>query len=129
MSYLLDTCAFLWFVTDDKNLSANAKAIIEDADAVIYLSLASMWEMAIKFHAGKLEIIPPPFSQFLDKEIMINGFVPLEIKISHIKKVASLPAHHNDPFDRLIIAQSLIEDFTVVTNDKQFNNYNIKHYW
>ena len=60
---------------------------------------------------------------------MANGFVPLEIKVSHIKKVANLPAHHNDPFDRLIIAQSLIEDFTVVTNDKQFNNYNVKHYW
>ena len=128
MIYLIDTCAFLWFVTDDKNLSANAKALIE-SDTAIYLSLASIWEMAIKFHKGRLEIIPPPFSQFLDKELMANGFVPLEIKISHIKKVANLPAYHNDPFDRLIIAQSLIEDFTVVTNDKQFNNYNVKHYW
>ena len=128
MSHLIDTCAFLWFVTDDKNLSANAKALVE-SDTAIYLSLASIWEMAIKFHSGKLEIIPPPFSQFIDKELMANGFVPLEIKISHIKKVANLPAHHNDPFDRLIIAQSMAEGFPIITNDTRFDDYEIELYW
>ena len=91
MICLLDTNAFLWFVARQKDLSANAETLIESSDSYIYLSLVSIWELAIKFKTGKLDLIPPPFSEWIDRELTVNSFRLLPINISHVKLVAELP--------------------------------------
>lgn len=103
MSYLLDTHTFLWFINDDASLSETAKELIEDPDNGIYLSIASVWEMGIKFSLGKLEI-PSPFESFIDEQLRLNNIILLDIKTVHIGIVSTLTFHHRDPFDRLIIA-------------------------
>ena len=129
MNYLLDTSAFLWFASAQRELSDRAETIIANSDNNIYLSLASVWELAIKFRTGKLEIIPPPFSQWLEKELAANSFRLLEIKMQHLKLIADLPLYHRDPFDRLIVAQSLFENIAVITNDVAFDQYQVQRIW
>ena len=102
MSHLLDTHAFLWFINDDKSLSQAAKAVIEDPANTIYLSVASVWEMAIKVRLGKLEM-PLPFLDFMTEQMRRNSRLRLlGINIEHADIVASLPLYHRDPFDRMI---------------------------
>ena len=129
MNYLLDTSAFIWYVSSHRELSDPAKEIIGGSDNSVYLSLVSVWELAIKFRTGKLELIPPPFSNWVDRELAANNFRLLDIKIQHIKRVADLPLVHRDPFDRLIVAQSLAEDLPIITNDKIFDAYHIQRIW
>lgn len=103
MRYLLDTHAFLWFLIDSSDLSVAAKAIIEDDQNAILLSIGSIWEMAIKKSLGKLDI-PDPFDEFLSRQIVENNIKLLEASFEHVSLVAKLPVHHRDPFDRLLIA-------------------------
>jgi len=128
MNYLLDTHTFLWFINDDESLSSTAKALIEDPENTIYLSVASIWEMAIKVSLDKLEM-PSPFTDFIDEQLDENTIILLNIKIAHTGIVATLPFHHRDPFDRLIIAQSKVEDIPVIGKDAIFDNYGIKRLW
>lgn len=128
MTFLLDTHAFLWFVNDDSMLSVMAKKLIEDPENVIYLSIASIWEIAIKISLGKLEM-PSPFTDFIYEQLNENNFTLLEIKIEHTEIVATLPFHHRDPFDRLIIAQSLGENLPIIGRDTTFDAYGVKRYW
>ena len=128
MNYLLDTHTFLWFINDDASLSSTAKALIEDPENTIYLSVASVWEMAIKVSLGKLEM-PSPFTDFIEEQLSKNTIVLLGIKTTHTGIVATLPFHHRDPFDRLIIAQSKVEDIPVIGKDVIFDNYGIKRLW
>jgi PIN domain nuclease of toxin-antitoxin system len=128
MKYLLDTHTFLWFINDDASLSSTAKALIEDPENTIYLSIASIWEMAIKVSLGKLEM-PSPFTDFIDEQLSKNTIILLNIKIAHTGIVATLPFHHRDPFDRLIIAQSSVEDIPVIGKDAIFDDYGIKRHW
>jgi PIN domain nuclease of toxin-antitoxin system len=128
MTYLLDTHAFLWFINDDLLLSAAAKSLIEDPENAIYLSAASVWEMAIKVSLGKLEM-PAPFTDFVNEQLHENSITLLEIKTSHAGIVATLPFHHRDPFDRLIIAQSQSEAFPIIGRDEIFDRYGIKRHW
>jgi PIN domain nuclease of toxin-antitoxin system len=128
MSYLLDTHAFLWFINDDPALSATAKALIEDPENTIYLSVASIWEMAIKISLGKLDI-PSPFTDFIDDQLRENTIALLDIKTTHAGVVATLPFHHRDPFDRLIIAQSKSENIPLIGRDAIFETYGVKHHW
>jgi PIN domain nuclease of toxin-antitoxin system len=128
MNYLLDTHAFLWFINNDASLSSTAKALIEDVENTIYLSVASVWEMAIKVSLDKLEM-PSPFTDFVDQQLRENTIALLDIKTAHTGIVATLPFHHRDPFDRLIIAQSTSEDFPIIGNDAIFSDYGIKRYW
>ena len=128
MSYLLDTHTFLWFVNDDASLSSTAKALIEDPENTIYLSVASIWEMAIKVSLGKLEM-PSPFTDFIDEQLDENTITLLNIKTAHTGIVATLPFHHRDPFDRLIIAQSKVEDIPIIGKDAIFDDYGIKRLW
>lgn len=128
MSHLLDTHAFLWFINDDPSLSASAKSLIEDPESTIYLSVASVWEMAIKLSLGKLEM-PSPFTDFIDDQLRENTITLLDIKTSHTGVVATLPFHHRDPFDRLIIAQSKSEDIPIIGRDAIFDEYGIKRLW
>ena len=128
MTYLLDTHTFLWFINDDPKLSATAKTLIEEPGNVIYLSAASLWEIAIKVSLGKLKV-PLPFTDFIKEQLRENSIVLLEIKPEHTGIVATLPFHHRDPFDRLIIAQSLHEKLPVIGKDEIFDVYGVKRHW
>ena len=128
MNYLLDTHTFLWFINDDASLSSTAKSLIEYPENTIYLSVASVWEMAIKVSLGKLEM-PSPFTEFMDEQMHLNTIVLLNVKTTHIGIVATLPLHHRDPFDRLIIAQSQSEVIPIIGKDRVFKNYEIICYW
>ncbi len=129
MNYLLDSSAFLWYVSARRELSDRAETIITNSDNNIYLSLASVWELAIKFRTGKLEIISPPFSQWIDTELAANSFRLLDIKMQHLKLIADLPLYHRDPFDRLIVAQSLVDRLPIITNDAAFDQYQVQRIW
>jgi len=125
MRLLLDTHVFLWWVLDDRRLPASAARAISEADAV-YVSSASIWEVAIKYGIGKLDADP----QQLAEAIKPSGFDELPVRARHAAAVVSLPAHHNDPFDRLLVAQALAEPLTLVTVDTAVAAYGppVKHF-
>ena len=129
MIYLLDTSTWIWFVTDDSRLSAKAKTRLEDAESVIYLSLVSLWELAIKARLGRELQLPRPFHQMVDEELSADRFQLLPITVAHIKQVYDLPRIHRDPFDRLLIAQSLAEDLPIISSDSAFDRYPIARLW
>lgn len=126
MSLLLDTQAFLWWVTDDPKLSRRARRAI--AEQRCLLSIASCWEMAIKTSLGKLDM-PRPVDRFLQEQLEVNGFSLLPISLEHVAAVAELPFHHRDPFDRLIAAQAGRDDLAVVSSDPIFRRYGVKRVW
>ena len=128
MRLLLDTHTFIWFVTDSPRLSVIAKTLIEDEYNGKLLSIASVWEMAIKHSIGKLSF-ELPFMVFIEQQISQNSISLLDISIAHLDVVASLPLHHRDPFDRLIIAQAMIEQIPVVGTDRIFDLYPIQRLW
>jgi PIN domain nuclease of toxin-antitoxin system len=124
MNLLLDTHTFLWFVNDDPRLSDRFKDLIENENNVSYLSIASLWEMSIKYNLGKLTLAPS-YEEFVEKEIITSRINLLNLELEHIKINATLPFHHRDPFDRIIIAQSKAENIPVITVDSVFNEYSI----
>jgi PIN domain nuclease of toxin-antitoxin system len=125
---LLDTHAFLWWVSDAPELSNTAREAISDTGNECFLSIASCWEMAIKSSIGKLRL-SKPIERFVNDLITENGFRLLSIDLRHTAKVASLPFHHRDPFDRLLLAQAITEKLTIVTADNQFSSYGVKLLW
>ncbi len=129
MNYLLDTSSFLWFVYDDNRLSTGAVERILDSTNEIYLSLASIWEIAIKANLRRGLALRRPFPEFIDHHLSANRFRLLDINVSHLKVVAALPLHHRDPFDRLLIAQSQVENIPVITNDAAFDHYPVQRVW
>lgn len=120
MNLLLDTHIFLWWLDDNASLSTNVRGAIADTDNVVILSAAVIWEIRIKQGIGKLEIAPNFY-----KVIQEQGFEMLSITPDHAYAVGNLPNHHRDPFDRILIAQALLEGFTIVTHDAIFNRYPI----
>lgn len=129
MNYLLDTSAFLWFVSGDRKLSTLARRVLEESDDEFYLSLASIWELAIKANLGRGLELPRPFAEFVEIELQAERIQILKIELAHVKRVAVMPLHHRDPFDRLIIAQSMVENISVITNDAAFDHYPIERIW
>jgi len=125
MRLLLDTHVFLWFIQGDKQLSVALRAQIEDESNVKYVSLASLWEIAIKVSVGKLTFAPS-FEERVPEQIAINGFETLDIQTNHLFEVARLPFHHRDPFDRLLIAQSLVETMPLLSVDAAFDAYGVQ---
>ncbi|MBF0541601.1 MAG: type II toxin-antitoxin system VapC family toxin [Nitrospirae bacterium] len=128
MRFILDTHAFLWFIMGSPNLSSQAKVLIEGQDNNKLLSIASVWEMAIKVSLGRL-IISEPFSIFIPKQLQLNGINLLNLDLSHAIKVEALPFYHRDPFDRIIAAQSIIEDIPIISIDEIFEKYSVKRFW
>ena len=128
MNLLLDTQALLWFVLDDPRLSGRARESIVATDGLIFVSPASLWEIAIKISLGKYAL-PAPFAAFWDDQLLTNNFTLLPISMSHTARVVDLPFHHRDPFDRLIIAQSLVEGTPVTSSDEMFDRYGVKRVW
>ncbi len=128
MNLLLDTHAFLWIVSGDKRLSRKAKKLYLDKSNEVYLSAASIWEMAIKISLGRLTL-EDPLENFIAMHALGNGMKILEIRPKHLYKIEDLPFHHRDPFDRVIIAQSMLESYFVLGSDKAFDSYPIRRVW
>jgi PIN domain nuclease of toxin-antitoxin system len=127
-SLLLDTHTMLWFFWDDRQLSAHAKSLIEDGDNRKLVSTASCREIAIKVGLGKLDLGEPSRS-FLPREIARNNFELLPISLTHATMVEGLVPHHRDPFDRLLIAQAMVEGLLLVSTDAIFDQYGVSRLW
>jgi PIN domain nuclease of toxin-antitoxin system len=128
VTLLLDTHAFLWFCQDDPLLSQPAKVLIEDPSNRKLLSIASCWEIAIKSGLGKLKL-GEPSGTYLPAALSRTGFELLPISLTHATAVETLPLHHIDPFDRLLVAQSMIEGIRVISADFQFDAYGVNRIW
>lgn len=128
MRLLIDTHIFIWYILDIQKLSATVRALIDDEDNKILFSTASVWEMAIKQSIGKLSFYLP-FEVFIKQQLSLNDFNLLDIKINHLAVVATLPFHHRGPFDRLLIAQSLVEKIPILSVDSAFDAYPIERLW
>jgi len=118
--YLLDTHILLWWLTNDEKLSKELRHILTDAENIIYISSASVWEMAIKSQLGKLSM-PDDLAETLIEQ----GFLSLAITFEHAVLAGHLPAVHRDPFDRMLLAQAKIENLTLLTHDKLLKKYKI----
>lgn len=127
MNVLIDTHTFLWFVNDDPRLSETAAALLE-ADTTVLLSVASVWEIAIKAGIGKLSL-PKPFADFILEQLALNDITLLPIRVIDCERVISLPFHHRDPFDRMIIAQALVDYIPIVSVDAAFDAYDVRRLW
>ena len=128
MKYLLDTHAFLWWIGDDPALSEKARAIISAGENKIYLSAVSVWEIAIKSRLGRLEMTEG-LEAFMDRHIRENSFQPLPVTLTHSAKVLSLSNHHRDPFDQMLVAQSMVEEMPIISIDKMIGTYEVKVVW
>lgn len=128
MNLLLDTHTFLWFSWGDKQLSPQARSLIENDEHTKYVSMASIWEMAIKLNLGKLKLARP-FEDFLTERIDGNGFEVLPIERAHSLQLVSMPLHHRDPFDRMLVAQCLTEDAAILSIDAVFDAYGVRRMW
>ena len=122
---LLDTHAFLWWLSDSPKLKRDARIAIAEASALVHVSAATIWEVAIKARLGKVN----PGTKHLDHEIAANHFSELGISARHAITAGNLPLHHDDPFDRMLIAQAQLEDLTLVTHDKAFAAYKVPVIW
>lgn len=128
MKILLDTHAFLWWIADDQKLSGRAREIISDGSNELFLSAAAGWEIAIKVQIGRLKLPEEPIRFILD-QMRINAIQSLPIQMIHALHVSTLPQHHRDPFDRLLIAQAQLEGLPVLSSDHQLANYQVEVIW
>jgi len=127
MSILLDTHAFIWFMNGDQNLSRKVRQEIENIDNKCYLSIVSLWEIAIKTALGKLEL-KRDFAEIADF-LVTNDIEILSITFEHVYRLTKLRYIHHDPFDRLIISQAKVEKLTIATKDKVFPKYKVEIFW
>jgi PIN domain nuclease of toxin-antitoxin system len=118
---LLDSHVFLWWLAEDPKLSSGARKAMADPSSVIHVSAATVWELSIKAALGKLDLDGAD----LVEEIEENDFVELAMTARHALAAATLPRHHDDPFDRMLIAQAQVEGLTVVTRDPAFRAYGV----
>jgi len=125
---LLDTHVFLWLVSDHPNLSTTAKEIFLDDSNELLLSAVTGFEIAVKHGLGKLKLSEPP-AIFIRRRIDNNNLVELAVTMEHATHLQNLPLHHRDPFDRLLIAQSMVEGIPLLTADRQLSAYPIKCIW
>ncbi len=120
MNLLLDTHVFLWWMADDRRLTASVKSVISDPDHLVAVSAASVWEIAIKRALGKLHA-PDDVPAALRE----NDLDALPITVDHAALAGSLPRHHDDPFDRMLVAQAMLEELTLVTHDRRLLDYDV----
>jgi PIN domain nuclease of toxin-antitoxin system len=128
MKVLLDTHTFLWWIANDPQLSLSAKQIMEDANTEPLLSAVSGWEIAIKSRLGKLKL-PADLQGFIAEQLRVNAIQVLPIQMSHALHVFTLPDHHRDPFDRMLVAQSQLEQLPILTCDPQIARYAVIVMW
>jgi PIN domain nuclease of toxin-antitoxin system len=128
MKVLLDTHTFLWWIMDDPQLSSRAREIMEAGDTEVFLSAASGWEIAIKSRLGRLKL-PADLHSFMAEQLRINAIQVLPIQMAHALHVATLPDHHRDPFDRMLVAQSQLERLPILTGDPLIAQYAVPVIW
>lgn len=128
MKALLETHTFLWWITDNPHLSSRVREIIKDSDNDIFLSAASGWEMVIKAQLGRLHL-PEKLENFISEQLTINAILSLPVEMSHALYVYALPNYHRDPFDRVIIAQAVLEHLPLLTTDPQIAKYPVEIIW
>ena len=128
MKYLLDTHAFLWFVTDANRLSSKAKSTIQNSNNEIFFSAASAWEISIKAKLGRLKF-GGDLESFIIEQLTENSFGPLAITVTHALYTEKLPQIHKDPFDRIMISQSKLENMVMITKDKEIREYKVLTVW
>ncbi len=124
MRLLLDTHAFLWMQVSPERLAKKTRAVLTDADTELVLSVASVWEIGIKLGKDKLAL-PEPLETYVLSRTERSRIALLPIQLQHVVEAANLPAHHGDPFDRMLIAQARCERLTVVTADPWFRGYDV----
>lgn len=127
MKVLIDTHVFLWWVNGDP-ISEAAQSILHDSDAMVYVSVASLWEMTIKVSLGKLTL-SSPVGIFFPVQLKMNAFNLLPVGINHLAVLETLPFHHRDPFDRLLIAQTAAESMSILSVDTCFDRYPVARIW
>jgi len=128
MKLLLDSHAFLWFVAGDSKLSDHARQAIEDPGNDCYLSIASVWELAIKHSLGRLRLTPN-FAKFMTTQTRYNRIELWSVDFAHVLRAAELPFHNRDPFDRLLACQCLVEIWPIVSADAVFDAYGVERVW
>lgn len=128
MNVLLDTQAFLWWAVSSDRLTPSAAATIADPTSTVHVSVASAWEIAIKASAGRLELTAP-VETYLPDLLDRFGFEALAIDLAHALRAGTLPRHHGDPFDRMIVAQGQVEDMPIVTADPLISLYDVETIW
>ncbi len=128
MRLLLDTHAFLWFILNDSQLGPTARTAIIDPNNDVEISPATYWEIAIKIRTGKY-VLPGPYEAFLAGQIRANSFKILPVEIRHTSLLTALPFHHRDPFDRLLVAQALVEAIPIVSADAALDAYGVNRLW
>jgi PIN domain nuclease of toxin-antitoxin system len=125
VKYLLDTHVFLWYTDGSQKLSEAAENLIDNPNNVIYFSIASLWEIAIKIGIGRLDL---SFNSLISR-LENSGFFVLQPQSSHLGGIINLPPIHKDPFDRLLIATALAENMTILTADENIHKYDVNWIW
>jgi PIN domain nuclease of toxin-antitoxin system len=128
VKYLLDTMVWLWSVGPTELIGRTGLEILSSGSEEIYLSAASSWEIAIKAKLGKFQLPEAP-GPYVRTRLAKQGIRPLSVTQDHTLRVYDLPLHHNDPFDRLIIAQAMAENMAILTSDRAFKKYNVDLVW
>lgn len=128
MRALLDTHAFLWWISADSRISARAAAVIEDGSNTLFLSTASAWEIVIKAQMGRLPLPGSPV-HYVPEQMALNGIDPLPVALTHALALYELPPLHRDPFDRLLVAQAQSEHLPILTADELIHQYDVEVVW
>jgi PIN domain nuclease of toxin-antitoxin system len=128
LRYLLDTGVWLWSVGEPSRISRKARDVLADVSQEMFLSAVTSWEVAIKAASGKLQLPEPP-DLYVPRRMAAQGLRPLAVSHQHALAVFGLPAHHRDPFDRLLIAQAKVEELTLISADRMFERYRVQLLW
>jgi len=128
MKVLLDTHAFLWLISGDGRLSETAQKTFLDPGNIMFLSAASLWELCIKMSLGKLSL-KSGWLKTIQDEMEVNAIQWLSIEMPHCVELTNLPFHHRDPFDRMLVAQAMVEDMQLLSRDNRLSSYEIKRIW
>jgi PIN domain nuclease of toxin-antitoxin system len=128
MKLLIDANVLLWALTENARLSRNATKVLDDPNNELFFSVAGLWELVIKTQIGKLKL-PHPAGEFLKQELIDLQIPILSIETRHVIRMERLPMYHRDPFDRVLIAQSMEEDMTIVSSDRIFTRYSAEVIW
>ena len=126
MKILIDTHVMLWGIQDPDKVSSRVRTLLPKAD--VWISVVSLWEIIMKVQIGKL-VLPTPVGDYLAAKLKMNGVSVLPLSFAHVRRLEGIPMHHRDPFDRILIAQSLEEKLPLVTADAAFKNYPVQTIW
>jgi PIN domain nuclease of toxin-antitoxin system len=128
MRVLIDTHIFIWYIQNSERLPSSIATYINDGRNDILLSIASVWEMAIKQSTGKLNL-GLPYASFIEEQMRLNSMELLPLRLDHLEVVTTMPFHHRDPFDRLLIAQAMLENIVIISADSTFSSYPVQRIW